>query len=307
MTVKGTGRALREYLELEIASTTGNQVGEWEKLSEKINILVREQSDVSESAVSASFQLEKVYQLREQIIRAYPHLFTKEKEVIGGKFLRQHIMNQINTFRWTNKVKLKDKPVEGQCSTTAHGPTHTNTKAPQRPDPNARARQTRLCTPQNRRAGTPSRPVLGSRTVRAVDPMIRTASSTQNEEGRYRVPRRLTSYRLVPFIELPLRIPPRGSSQRHQSILHSGPQDDLKRFLRGGCQRPLTNLYPCLQRYGCKTMNDIHLMADWPLTMIRAVVKDVMKCTRGAELRDIDEMDWDILAYGIWRLGRMAE
>ncbi|TFK65388.1 hypothetical protein BDN72DRAFT_845611 [Pluteus cervinus] len=310
------GRVLREYLGL------GNfdRKLEWDALNVQIIQLVREVMDLSASSPAASHQLDKVLRIRNQIIRDYPHYFPEEKELTGGKLLRQHIMMHTNALRYRKNHKKPCQPSPPTVSPPVHQKLSKNTKARACSVRRSNRKTSRTLSYRYpiRDLRNPGRTGLGKRIVRVVDPMTRTTSNNRSEERKHRTPRRLTPSRLVPFVELPLRNRTRNASsnarsQRHQgtgpSASNSGrePRDDLNEFLLNGCRRPLTSLYPFLQRYGCKTMDDIRSMAGWPLTMIRGVMKDIMKSSSAVELQHISEMDWDLLAHGIWQIGRMVE
>ncbi|TFK65403.1 hypothetical protein BDN72DRAFT_845627 [Pluteus cervinus] len=82
------------------------------------------------------------------------------------------------------------------------------------------------------------------------------------------------------------------------------PQDELAVFLETRCQRSLRHLYPFLRRYGCHTMDDVQLISQWPLPLIKQVVAEVKDMVPHSQLRKIEMLDWDILVYSISRVAK---
>ncbi|TFK65406.1 hypothetical protein BDN72DRAFT_860667 [Pluteus cervinus] len=142
-------------------------------------------------------------------------------------------------------------------------------------------------------------------------PIIHRYQSRYKQETQFSLPRELLLASPLQ-LQAPLQIPAGGETSVQSEVLAREnllvpaarlPKDDLEEFLETRCQRPLRHLYPFLRLYGCRSMDDIRLIAQWPLAFIKQVITEVKRVVPISQRQKVEMLDWDILAYSISRVG----
>ncbi|TFK60263.1 hypothetical protein BDN72DRAFT_965779 [Pluteus cervinus] len=94
-------------------------------------------------------------------------------------------------------------------------------------------------------------------------------------------------------------------SEDNLSVIQPQRDPELVDFLENYCRYPLPHLYTTLRAYGCRDMDDLRFMSEFPLPMIMEIGKRLR--THHQRDRECQEalrsLDWDTLVYGIWSLG----
>ncbi|TFK61119.1 hypothetical protein BDN72DRAFT_863848 [Pluteus cervinus] len=76
-------------------------------------------------------------------------------------------------------------------------------------------------------------------------------------------------------------------------------ETELLDFLTNRAQYRIPHLLPDLVAYGCRNMDDLKKMAEWPHSMIM----DTLKELRHRSVTTARPLDWDVLGYALWNLG----
>ncbi|TFK60300.1 hypothetical protein BDN72DRAFT_905086 [Pluteus cervinus] len=272
-----TAKALQEILGLD----TDEYEEDWEQLKMYIDNVMREHMDVSPDAAPPTQQGDSLVRLIAAIAKKQPKHFARQSH---KDVLRTYLILRINNLRHN-----------GRRQGTSDGSQRMGPRAQ-----SARRKMPRNVARNARQSSSPKRRHHAS----ASESGSRQAQSPASDNSTIQ-PRQLN--RSAPGRTMrgrgglaPRHIPSHlaGRDVRQTEARTPG-ETDLLDFLTNRPQYRIPHLLPDLVAYGCRNMDDLKKMAEWPHYMIM----DTLKQLRHRSVTTARPLDWDVLGFALWNLG----